>query len=94
MDTSGYELSDLDEIDFLWKNPQLKLNSAMRPRIDFPYFPLAFDSLELGESVENPILLVNEEEKEKNRHPQIATLKTQSTPCLAAKSNFEKKNWN
>ena len=36
-DTRGYELSDLDDIDFGWKDPAVDIDSAYRPGIDTPF---------------------------------------------------------
>ena len=65
MDTSGYRASDLEDNEFHWENPQLEVDAVFRPGIDNRFSPTAFDSLGMGGSVDNPILLHDEEDKEK-----------------------------
>ena len=61
MDTSGYQVSaDPSDVEFYWQNDQLDVDAVFRPRIDTPFSPTAFDDLEVGGSVENPILLDEE----------------------------------
>ena len=65
MDTSSYQVSDLEDIEFNWENSQLDMDAALRPGIDTPFSPTTFDDLLMGDgSVENPIVLDEEEEKE------------------------------
>ena len=45
MDTCGYELSNLYDIDFLWENVQLEVDAVFRSGIDILFSPSAFDSL-------------------------------------------------
>ena len=49
MDNSGYELADLEDIEFFWENPQVELDSVFRPGVDTPFPPTAFNNLERGE---------------------------------------------
>ena len=70
MDTSGYQVSaDLDDVEFYWENDQLVVHAVFRPGIDTPFSPTAFDDLEIGGSVEYPILLDEEEDKENSPPP-------------------------
>ena len=39
MDTSGYEASNLEYIEFNWGNPQLEVVAVSRPGIDSPFSP-------------------------------------------------------
>ena len=65
MDTSSYQISDLEDIEFNWENPQLDMDAVFRPDIDTPFSPKTFDDLLMGGgSVENPIVLDEEEDKE------------------------------
>ena len=64
LDTSGYEVSDLEDIEFNWENDQLDLDAVFRPGIDTPFSPTTFDNLSMEGSVENPIVLDEEEDKE------------------------------
>ena len=65
LDTSSYQVSDLEDIEFNWENDQLDLDAVFRPGIYNPYSPTKFDDLSMeGSSVENPIVLDEEEDKE------------------------------
>ena len=65
LDTSSYQVYDLEDIEFIWEIDQLDLNAVFRPGIDIPYSPTTFDDLSMeGSSVENPIVLDEDEDKE------------------------------
>ena len=65
LDTSSYQVSDLEDIEFNWENSELDMDSVFRPGIDTPFSPTAFFDLLMGDgSVENPIVLDEEEDKE------------------------------
>ena len=64
MDTSGYQVSaNLDNVEFYWVNDQLDVDAVFRTGIDTPFSTKAFEDLEMRGSVENPILLDEEETK-------------------------------
>ena len=64
-DTSSYQVSDLEDIEFNWENAQLEMDAVFRPSIDTPFSPTTFDEFLMGDgSVENPIVLDEEEDKE------------------------------
>ena len=65
LDTSSYQVSDLEDIEFNWQNSQLDMDSVFRLRIDTPFSPTVFDDLLMGDgSVEIPIVLDEEQDKE------------------------------
>ena len=65
LDTSSYQVSDLEDIEFDWENSQLDMEAVFRPGIDTSFSPTTFDDLLMGDgSVENPIVLDEEEDKE------------------------------
>ena len=65
LDTSSYQVSDLEDIEFNWEDSQLDMDAVFRPGIDTPFSPTTFDDLLMGDrSVENPIVLDEEEDKE------------------------------
>ena len=65
LDTSSYQVSDLEDIVFNWENSQLNVDAVFRPGIDTPFSSTTFDDLLMGDgSVENPILLDEVEDKE------------------------------
>ena len=63
LDTSSYQLTDLEDIEFNWENSEL--DADFRPGIDTPFSPTTIDDLSMeGSSVENPIVLDEEEDKQ------------------------------
>ena len=63
LDTSSYQISDLEDVEFNWENSQL--DSVFRPGIDTPFSPTVFDDLLMGDgSIENPIVLDEQQDKE------------------------------
>ena len=70
LDTGSYQVSDLEDIEFNWEDSQLDMDAVFRPGIDTSFSPTTFnDLLMVGESVENPIVLDEEEDKEKAPPP-------------------------
>ena len=71
LDTSSYQVTDLEDKEFNWENSQLDMDSVFRPGIDTPFSPTVFDDLLMGDgSVENPIVLDDEEDKENAPPPK------------------------
>ena len=69
LDTSSYQVSDLQDIEFNWEDTQFDMDAVFRPGMDTPFSPTVFDDLLLGDgSAENPIVL-DEEEDKKNAPP-------------------------
>ena len=64
LDTSSYQVSDLEDIEFNWENSQMDMEAVFRPSIDAPFSPATFDDLSTEGSVENPSVLDEEEDKE------------------------------
>ena len=65
LDTSSYQVSDLENIEFNCENSQLEMDAVFKLGIDTPFSPTTFDDLLMGVgSVENPIVLDEEEDKE------------------------------
>ena len=72
LDTSSYQVSDLEDIEFNWENSHLDMGAVFRPGIDTPFSPTTFDNFLMGDgSVENPIVL--DEEKDKENAPPPTT---------------------
>ena len=69
LDTSSYQVSDLEDIDFNWENSQLDMDAVFRPGIDTPFSPTTFDDFSMEGSDENPIVLDEEEDKENSPPP-------------------------
>ena len=74
LDTSSYQLTDLEDIEFNWENSEL--DAVFRPVIDTPFSPNTFDDLSMLGSAENPIVLDDEEDKE-NSAPTTTPLSEQ-----------------
>ena len=75
MDTSSYQVSDLEDIKFNWEISQLDMDAVFRPGIDTPFSPTTFEGLSMEGSVENHIVLDEEEDKE-NALPPPSTPKS------------------
>ena len=86
MDTSGYQVSDLDDFEFYWENDQLHVYAVPQPGIDTPFSPTALDDLEMGGSGENHILLDDWGQAELYSN-KTSLWETNTTPCLAEKSS-------
>ena len=72
-DTSGYELSDLEDIEFSWDDPAVDMDSFYQPGIDTPFSPSIFDDFQMeGSTATNPIIVDDEEDKE-NSAPTTTT---------------------
>ena len=69
LDTSIYQVSDLEDIEFNWENSQLDMDTVFRPGIDTPFFTTTFDDLSTEVSVEYPVVLDEEEDKENAAPP-------------------------
>ena len=64
-DTRGYELSDLEDIEFSWEDPAVDMDSVYRPGIDTPFSPSIFDDFQMeGPTAANPIIVDDEKDKE------------------------------
>ena len=66
-DTTGYELSDLEDTEFSWEGPAVDMDSVYRPGIDTPFSPSMFDDFQMeGSTAAKPIIVDDEEDKEKS----------------------------
>ena len=91
LNTSNYQLTDLEDIDFNWESSQLDMEAVFRPGIETPFSPTTFDDLSMEGSVENPIVLDEEEDKE-NSAPTTTTPVSErppETPWLLRSRAFE-----
>ena len=80
LDSSSYQLTNLEDIEFNWENSQL--DSVFRPGIDTLFSPTAFDDLSMEGSVENPIVL-DEEEDIENSAPTTTPVSVRPTELLS-----------
>ena len=89
LDTSSYQISDLEDIVFNWGNSQLDMDAVFRPGIDTPFFPTTFDNLSMEGSVKNSILLDEKEDKENAPPPTTPqSLRPTESPRLQKSSAF------
>ena len=86
MDTSRYQVSDLDDFEFYWESYQLDEDAAFIPGIDTVFSLTAFRNIEKGYSAENPILLDKEDDIEKSPPTKPVTERPTQPACLAEKS--------
>ena len=76
-DTRGYELSDLEDIEFSWEDPALDMDSVYRPGIDTPFSPSTFDDFQMeGSTAAKPIIVDDEDDKE-NSAPTTSISKSE-----------------
>ena len=62
-DTSGYQLSDLQDIEFQWENPDLKMDAVFRPNVKTLFSSPKFNDFEKGSLSENPLLIDEQQAK-------------------------------
>ena len=48
VDTSSYQVSDLDDIKFNWEDSQLDMEAVFRPGLDTLFSPTTFDDLSIS----------------------------------------------
>ena len=80
LDTSSYQVSDLEDIEFNWENSQLDMDLVFRPGIDTPFSRTTFDDLSMEVPVETPLCWT----KRKTRGSQLQ----QQNPCLSVQPNL------
>ena len=73
LDTSSYQVSDVEDIEFNWEVSHLDMDAVFRRGIDTPFCPTTFDDLSMGGTFENPIVLDEEQDKEKLPPPTPST---------------------
>ena len=64
LDTSGYLVSDLEDIEFHWGELGLNMDAVCWPGIDTPFSPSTLNDFEMNLMAENPTLFDEEEDKE------------------------------
>ena len=57
MDTSGYQVTDLEDIEFVFEDPDLNIDAVFRPGIDTPFSLSNFNVFEMFSLAENPIVI-------------------------------------
>ena len=87
LDTSSYHLTDFEDVEFIWENAQLDMDAVFRLGIDTPFSPTTFDDLSMEGSVENPIVLDEEEDKENAAPPPSKPESVRRTEHLRLQRN-------
>ena len=88
MDTRGYQVSDLGDVEFYWENAQLHVDAVFIPGIDNPFSPAAFDDLKMGSLAQNHILLEDENDKENFSPTTPVSKKTTPPPAFLRSRQF------
>ena len=89
LDTSSYQVSDLEDIEFNWENSHLDMDAVFRPGIDTPFSATTFDDLLMVDgSVEDPIVLDEGEDNENAPPPDTRVCQTHRTSQATEKSRF------
>ena len=72
-DTRGYELSDLENIELIWEDPAVDMDSVYQPGIDTQFSSCFFEGFQMeGSTAANPMIVDSEEDKE-NSAPTTTT---------------------
>ena len=74
MDTSGYQVSYLEDNIFHWKYPEFNIGAVLRPGIGSPFPSSTFNDFDLCSMPENPILIDGERDKENTPLPPTTRL--------------------
>ena len=64
-DTRGYEVSDLEDLEFSWEDPAVDVGNVYRRGNDTPFSPSIFDIFQMESTAAKPITVEDEEDKEK-----------------------------
>ena len=82
-DTRGYELSDLEDIEFTWEDLAVDMDSVYRPAIDVPFFPAIFEDFQMEGSTAANSKVVDHEETRRiqlQQQQQHQSLSVQPNP--------------
>ena len=84
MEASGYELSDLEYIEFFGESPQVVLDAAFGKEIGTLFSSTVFNNTEMGGggSSETPNVLDEEEDKENSPSTTPESERPTGTPSL------------
>ena len=94
MDTGGYQVTELEDIEFHWEEPELNLYAVLQTGKDSTSSPSAFNDSEMVSVVENSIPPNDEEEKEIFFLLQkFQSVGDQPDTALVRSCHFWNKNW-
>ena len=69
LDTSSYQVSDLEDIEFNWEDSQLDMDAVFRPGTDTPFFQLLLTIYRWEDQLRTPTL--DEEQDKENSLPPL-----------------------
>ena len=90
METSGYQLFDLEDIEFRCATPVLNVDTVFPPNIYTPVSPSLSNGSEMGSVVKNPILSDNEEDRENSPTTCSVLERPNDPPNALRNSPFER----
>ena len=83
MDTSGYQVSDLEDIECHWESPDFNMNAVFRPGVDTSVSPSTFNDFEICSVTENPFRIHEEQHEENSSFSNNSSLQeTSPIPCV------------
>ena len=82
LDTSSYQLTDVEDIELNWENSHLDMDAVYTPGMDAPFSPTTFDDLSMEGSVDKHIVLDEEEDKENASPSTSESVRPTETPRL------------
>ena len=87
MDTSGYQVSDLEDIECHWEDSDFKMDAVFRPGVDTSVSLSTFNDFEMGSVTENPFLRRRATRGEVSSFSNNSSLQeTNPIPCVDEKS--------
>ena len=92
LNTSSYQVSDLEDIEFNWENSQSDMDAVFKPGIDTPFSPTTFDDLSMEGSVENPHCVGRRGRQGECSSKNTRFCQTHGTSQAEEKSRFRSKN--
>ena len=94
MAANGYEVSDLEDIELLWEDPNSIMDAMFTPSIDNTVFSTTVKDLELGSMAENLNQHDDEEDKESSLSPtKNSNSGSNPTPCDDEKLPLRHRLW-
>ena len=95
MDTSGYQVSDLEVVEVFWEKEESVVDADFRPDLDTPFSPSTFNTFEIGSMAENPILIHEAQDTEKcppfNHPTTLVSERPTQPPVLMRNRPFGKR---
>ena len=93
LDTSSYQVSDLEDREFNWENSQLEMDAVFRPGIDTPFPPNKFDDLWWRDQLKTPCVGRRGRQEEFSSYSiNTQVWQTHGTSQVEEKSRFWSKN--